>query len=461
MAEVRLDEVAVLGGKARVYRRVPGGTFHVYLWLSKEKKRLRKALDTADLGEATRKAEALVLDVLQRQSLGQKVLAATLGEVVDAWEAKHRERLQRGELRSRKSFENHTRFFRRHLGALYGLETPVSRLTQGQRVNGEPAPLDWDRFVPYRLAQGVALDTVRGEASYFRSLVQQVGLKLGASVLPEFDVVVPKHLKARRRETFSRDEFHKVRRFCHTYPRPDADDGKGYVRNWALNKGRDKRPPQRFNQELEFTRRVLLRYFVEVAAFSGLRPHELAGDENAALRWRDVRFQELEVTSTELNKTATTHTVALLHVRGETKTGERTVPTLCGTQLKALKRWTKYPDSDDFVFADQTGTNGGSPVRLDALRQHWREVLDHRLEFKRFKADLYSLRHYFATERLAAGVEPFKVAKLLGHSLQELERTYAHLLTAEERFVRSVWKETTPTVLADLGVVVVDPDELK
>jgi len=459
--EVRLDETEVLGGKAKVYRRVPGGTFHVYLWLSRERKRLRRALNTTDLAEATQKAEQVVLDVLQRQALGQKVLAATLGEVVDAWEAKHRERLQRGELRSRKSFENHTRSFRRHLAALYGLETPVSKLTQGERVNGEPAPFDWDRFVPYRLAQGVALDTVRGEASYFRSLVQQVGLKLGASVVPEFDVVVPKHLKARRRETFTRDEFHKVRRFCHTYPRPDADDGKGYVRNWALYKGKDKRPPGRFNQEQEFTRRVLLRYFVEVAAFSGCRPHELAGEANAALRWRDVRFQELEVTSTELNKTATKHTVALLHVRGETKTGERTVPTLCGTQLKALKRWTKYADADDFVFAEQKGVAAGSPVNLDALRQHWREVLDQRLQFTRFKADLYSLRHYFATERLAAGVEPFKVAKLLGHSLQELERTYAHLLTAEERFVRSVWKETTPAALADLGVVVVDPNDLE
>ena len=58
-------------------------------------------------------------------------------------------------------------------------------------------------------------------------------------------------------------------------------------------------------------------------------------------------------------------------------------------------------------------------------------------------------------------MEPFKVAKLLGHSLAELERTYAHLLTSEERFVRSVWKETTPTELVDAGVVVVDPEDLE
>ena len=43
----------------------------------------------------------------------------------------------------------------------------------------------------------------------------------------------------------------------------------------------------------------------------------------------------------------------------------------------------------------------------------------------------------------------------------DFELTYAHLLTSEERFVRSVWKETTPTELVDAGVVVVDPDDLE
>ena len=139
------------------------------------------------------------------------------------------------------------------------------------------------------------------------------------------------------------------------------------------------------------------------------------------------------------------------------------MPTLCGKQLKALRKWSKHDGPDDFVFAEQTGVLDGQPVRLDALREQFREVVERQRKrgFDRFTPDLYSLRHYFATERLTAGVEPFKVAKLLGHSLAELERTYAHLLTSEERFVRSVWKETTPTELVDAGVVVVDPDDLE
>ena len=100
------------------------------LWLSSEKKRLRRSLNTPDLSVALQKAEDLVLDCLQRERAGQKVMAASLAEVVDAWEAKHEQRLERGELRSRKSFERHVRFFRKHLDELYGLSTPVSAQPQ-------------------------------------------------------------------------------------------------------------------------------------------------------------------------------------------------------------------------------------------------------------------------------------------------------------------------------------------
>ena len=125
MPEKRLHLFEVLGG-GKVYQRVAGGTGHLYLWLFKERKQFRKCLETTDKRAASEKANEVVFDCLKRQSAGQKVFASTLGELVDAWEQKHLERLQRGELRSRKSFENHTRFFRKHLGVLFGLDTPVS-----------------------------------------------------------------------------------------------------------------------------------------------------------------------------------------------------------------------------------------------------------------------------------------------------------------------------------------------
>jgi integrase len=39
----------------------------------------------------------------------------------------------------------------------------------------------------------------------------------------------------------------------------------------------------------------------------------------------------------------------------------------------------------------------------------------------------YCLRHSFATEALAAGISTFELSRLMGSSLEMIERTYGHL----------------------------------
>ena len=443
----QLDPHKVLGGQGLVYRRKEGGSWYLYFWAKNDKKRVRHSLNTTDLALAIRVAEGEVLEALQRQKAGQKVFAATLGEVVDAYETVQSDRLERGEVRSTSYVRERVRTFRRHLDALYGLDTSVAELTQA----------DWDNFVPWRLKSGVALDTVRVETSHLRGLISKVGLKLGALVVPEFNLHVPKSKRSRRNTTFTASEFHELLQVVHKYPSPDTADG-AYVRDWALGSAQArKRVPKKVQQDLEFTRRVLLRYFVEVSAASGCRPHELTGEVESALRWRDVEFLEKGVQVSHAGKAPTLKEVAFLKVREQTKTGERTVSTTAGKYLSSLKKWSKFSGPNDFVFADQTGLRAGEPVYLDALRLHWREVL-RRLEFDRFKADLYSLRHFFATQRLQSGAPPLLVAKTLGHSLQELTKTYEHVLLEDEAVVSQVWRTNTPPELLKLGVVVGDPE---
>lgn len=447
--EPRLDPTPLLGGQALLYRRVEGGNWYLYLWLKAEKKRFRKCLETTDKPLAIRTAEGIVLDALARQQAGQKVLAASLAEVIDKWEQLQNDRLSRGEIRSADYIRQLANSFRKHLDALYGLETPISALKQE----------DWDRYIPFRGEQGVALDTIRVEVSHIRGLVKKVGMKLGARLVPELNVHVPKHKRSRRTETFTAEEFHSLLRSVHAYPAPDKD-GK-YVREWGLDaRGAKRRPPAVIHQDIEFSRRVLLRYYVEIAASSGCRPHELAGDEEASLRWSDVQFRTIELQVSHTHKKPTPKTIAVLRVRSETKTGARSVPMTGGKYLMSLKKWSKFNGPEDFVFADQAGIRAGRPIYLDALRMHWREVLS-RMRFNRFKADLYSLRHYFATQRLAAGAPPVLVAKALGHSLQELLKTYEHLLMEDEGVIRDVWRQNTPQELQELGLVVTDSQDLE
>ena len=351
-SEVQLDKHQVLGGKGFVYRRQEGGNFYLYAWVKAEKKRLRKSLDTDDLEVAERLAEAELLTVLAKTQVGQRVFSDTLGDVVDAWADLQRKRLNAGEVRSADYVKDKTTWFKKHLGQVFGLETPVGDLQQK----------DWDRFLDYRRGQ-VKADTLAAELSYVRSLVKQVGLKKGAALVPEFNVSRKRGWKkqSRRTTTFTPDEFRSFRKAVHGYPVPEVkvEGGKDlYRREWQYGHRNDRtKKSQNFDQDLEGSRRVLLRYLFEVLAFSGLRPHEAAGsDENpteSALRWRDVVFLDKTFTGTQLNKKTTKHQLAVLRVRPDTKTGSRSVTTLLGKQLQALRKWSRYQGDDDFVFAEQ------------------------------------------------------------------------------------------------------------
>ncbi|MDC0320145.1 tyrosine-type recombinase/integrase [Synechococcus sp. AH-551-G03] len=455
-AEVQYDKTEVLGGKGFVYRRKEGGSFYLYCWVKEEKKRLRKSLETDDLEVAVRLAESELLRVLARTQVGQRVFSSTLEEVVDAWTELQHKRFRAGELRSLDWAQDKSRWFRKHLGQVFGLDTRIGDLTQA----------DWDRFVEHRRGT-VKNDTLSRELSYTKMLVRSVGLRKGADFVPEFEVRAKRGGRSRRTTTFTQDEFRAYRRGVHSYPVPENKDGT-FRRDWKV--GGDKatktesKAPGRLDQTLELSRRVLLRYLFEVLAFSGCRPHEVAGSEEhpreSALRWRDVVFLDKQVTGTHLNKTPTSHHLAVLRVREETKTGSRSVTTLLGKELTSLRKWSKYQGDDDFVFAEQAGQCAGNPVRLQALREHWREVVRRQQArgLTRFDPDLYSLRHYFATERLAAGVPPVFVAKTLGHSLSELFRTYEHVMAETEEFQRTLWSEITPIELKEVGLQVVETD---
>ena len=46
------------------------------------------------------------------------------------------------------------------------------------------------------------------------------------------------------------------------------------------------------------------------------------------------------------------------------------------------------------------------------------------------KRSLYSLRHFYATQRLSEEVSPFLLARQMGTSVEMLERFYGHVVTS-------------------------------
>jgi integrase len=77
----------------------------------------------------------------------------------------------------------------------------------------------------------------------------------------------------------------------------------------------------------------------------------------------------------------------------------------------------------------------GGYVQLDTWRnREWYPALEAAGIDKRGP---YHLRHTFATEALAAGVSIFELARLMGTSVKEIDKTYGHLASDSEAATRA------------------------
>jgi integrase len=146
-----------------------------------------------------------------------------------------------------------------------------------------------------------------------------------------------------------------------------------------------------------------------VGCLTGLRPSELLGLER-----RDID-----------------RTAKVLHVRrvligGELRPYGKTTHALRVVPLaqRAVDALEGHPAriSTSLLFS----TNRGTPIDLHRWRsRHWTPAveaagLQHRSP--------YAMRHTFASWAIAAGLPTFEIAATMGTSLEQLSKTYAHLL---------------------------------
>jgi len=140
-----------------------------------------------------------------------------------------------------------------------------------------------------------------------------------------------------------------------------------------------------------------LRDLVQFALGTGMRMGEIL-----SLSWRGVDL--------------TRRTVMLFH----SKNGERRTIPMNQTVLNLIKgRGTLRSLSADLVFPSKTHT----PLESGHLRRAFRLALKKaRIEDFHF----HDLRHTFATRLVQAGIELYKVQRLLGHKSPMMTQRYAH-----------------------------------
>lgn len=181
--------------------------------------------------------------------------------------------------------------------------------------------------------------------------------------------------------------------------------------------------------------REMLYAFVMLASRSGARVGELK-----QLRWRDIRLEkrddkeQMEVRIRSITSKVRRERYAVTH---DTNT------------WKILMEWKEksdFPGDDDLIFySAMNKKNGAQIVDLSTAFKGFLKSVDYEGRedglYKNAEGEtrtLYSLRHFYATQRLDNGASVYVVAQNMGTSVAQIQKHYGH--TDTRRLAKELMK---------------------
>ena len=236
------------------------------------------------------------------------------------------------------------------------------------------------------------------------------------SEIPEIEYVDNRRDKVSNRDDFSPDEYKaillKLREFANKKLRPQVD-----------------------------YQRKMLYWLVVFLANTGIRPSEYY-----KLQWRDITLHKIQGSDTSKEEF-----VLEIIIPTKTKTGKRVVisnPQAFTSYIK-IQEFSKYTKETDYVF---TNYDGSCLKHIGNTFTRRLKELGLYISRNGKKRPLYSLRHYYATERLKAGASIYDVALNLGTSVQLIEKHYSHMDIAER--AKNITEHTSKSSLVDRRLII-------
>ena len=236
------------------------------------------------------------------------------------------------------------------------------------------------------------------------------------SEIPEIEYVDNRRDKVSNRDDFSPDEYKaillKLREFANKKLRPQVD-----------------------------YQRKMLYWLVVFLANTGIRPSEYY-----KLQWRDITLHRIQGSDTSKEEF-----VLEIIIPTKTKTGKRVVisnPQAFTSYIK-IREFSKYIKETDYVF---TNYDGSCLKHIGNTFTRRLKELGLYISRNGKKRPLYSLRHYYATERLKAGASIYDVALNLGTSVQLIEKHYSHMDIAER--AKNITEHTNKSSLVDRRLII-------
>lgn len=360
------------------------------MWVSEEKKYVRKSLKTRDRKTAIERAETLYLQLYSDIASGKKLFGINLGELVGAYLDWRNEDVKGGSITAGRLTTIASQL--KHLVNYKGDEIAVSELGRNSLYDYA----QWRRSNNSRVQEV----TLRNEQVTINHMMK-FAYRKGYAHFDRFEFPAIKIRDVVRRDTFTLEEY---------------DDLIKFLRAWTSTK-------ETLTEDVRNVR-LMIRDCILVASNTMLRVGELW-----QLRWSDISSYEKV-----RDDTGRPVELVTLRVRPETAKNRKTRLITCrgGEYLKRLrdrtmaqrKRLKTTIDRNDYVFCSDLGTERFPKKKFyDA----WSELmLGIGVDYKKRNLTWYSLRHFGVTCRLKAGASVFDIAKIVGTSVYFIEQHYGH-----------------------------------
>jgi hypothetical protein len=394
----RMSDVTDLyDGQIRLYRTTHSGdVYQLRMWVSEEKKYIRKSLRTRDKNQAIRIAEQDFILYKSRLLKGEKIFSVTAKDLRTKY-LEHVDELLDGKQLSKGRVTN-IRVYTKHYLDFVGEKTPVQGIKK-KFFRGY-------RAFRQKELKSIKMTVVRNESITIKQMYKwaiEEGY-VSAAEFPDFGkIVVPKD--DTRRDGYTMDEYKQL-----------VDVAKFWYRK------ANKSAPN-YQEDVYYRRSI--RDFIVLMSNMGFRTGEL----------HQLKYSEVTTAQyAQKTKSGSVPVIATVQVLPETTKVRkgRVVKGPRGDVFDRRKTYSKFHSEEDYVFSMY---DKRTLISKKILYQYYSDLKDAAKEkYEDFDTskDIYALRHLWITNQLLIGqISPYKIARYAGTSLQQIQNHYDHVKDAQ------------------------------
>ena len=404
-----LKQHNIFDGKAEVVRtKTSGGIWHFRMWVTEEKKYVRKTLKTKNLDTAIAKAEDEYHLIKSNLQQGKTIFSPTIISAVELYLEHRQKDVDRGYITQGRhtSLKSSLKHFVAYVGII-----GVEGMSRKMRLS------DLDKkclygYQKYRQSVSKAQDvTIRNELSTINAMCEFLfdeGLHNVAKWKYPPITTRGVDIDLLRRATYTDEEYKRITKALITYT------------------SQKQAKAEKIDADALFTRQSVRHYFL-ILANTMLRVGEAR-----QLKWSDVKtFDENGQRLAEISVRAETSKVRksrIIVVRG-------------GEHFDRLKMLTKDYFAKNDLVEDFDIKNSFVFVNCEGKKQtaetlYWHYAVFMALaevnDWKERNLTYYSCRHFGITKRLQSNVNPLTLSKTCGTSLKHITETYYHADLGEQ-----------------------------